>query len=168
MRQARKITRRQYGRGAIAVETAIVLSILMLFFTFPTILLAFYFRQYTAVQKAAHDAAIYLSTAPTLEMTTSGPDGNFAALTVAKKIVEKELAGIVPDGVSVAPYISCMYRVGNSTQMNACTSQIFKVETNTLFRLDVAINVPYINPLTGREVDAMYMSIVAPVRYLGK
>ncbi|MFC5510184.1 TadE/TadG family type IV pilus assembly protein [Massilia jejuensis] len=168
MRRARKITGQQYGRGSIAVEAAIVLPILVLFFGLPSILLAFYFRQYTAVQKATHDAAIYLATAPRLEMTTTGPDGNFAALTVAKKIVEKELAGIVPDGVSVTPYVSCMYRVGNTTQMNACTSQIFKVETNTLFRLDVAINVPYINPLTGREVDAWYMSVVAPVRYLGK
>lgn len=168
MRQARKITWQQYGRGAIAVEAAIVLPLLVLFFAFPSILLAFYFRQYTAVQKAAHDAAIYLSTAPTLEMTTTGPDGNFAALTVAKKIVEKELAGIVPGGVPVAPYISCMYRVGNTTKINACTSQIFKVETNTLSRLDVAINVPYINPLTGHEVDALYMSSVATVRYLGK
>jgi hypothetical protein len=140
----------------------------LLFFALPSIVLAIYFRQYTAVQKAAHDAAIYLSTAPRLEMTTAGPDGNFAALTVAKKIVEKELAGIVPDGVPVAPYITCFYRVGNVMQGNACTPPVFKVETNTLFRLDVAINVPYINPLTGREVDAMYMSIVAPVRYLGK
>lgn len=168
MKRAHKITWRRYGRGAIAVEAAIVIPVLLIFFALPSILLAFYFRQYTAVQKAAHDAAIYLSTAPKLEMTTTGPDGKFAAISVATRIVEKELADIVPEGVSVAPYISCMYRVGNTTQMNACTSQVFRVETNTLFRLDVAINVPYINPLTGREVDNMYMSIVAPVRYLGK
>jgi hypothetical protein len=120
------------------------------------------------VQKAAHDAAIYLSTAPRQEMTTAGPDGNFAALTVAKKIVEKELAGIVPDGVPVDPYVACMYRVANTTKMIACTPQVFKVETNTLSRLDVSITVPYINPLTGREVDAWYMVIVATVSYLGK
>jgi len=168
MRPAHNITGRQCERGSVAVETAIVLPILLFVLGFPSILLAFYFRQYTAVQKASHDAAIYLSTAPRLEMTATGPDGNFAALTVAKKIIEKELAGVVPDGVSVAPYVSCMYRVGNTTKINACTSQIFRLETNTLFRLDVAINVPYINPLTGREVDALYMSSVATARYLGK
>jgi len=168
MRPAHNITGRQCERGAIAVETAIVLPILLLVLGFPSILLAFYFRQYTAVQKAAHDAAIYLSTAPRLEMTATGPDGNFAALTVAKKIVEKELAGVVPGGVSVAPYTTCFYRIGNITKGNACTSQIFKLETNTLFRLDVAINVPFINPLTGREVEALYMSSIATVRYLGK
>ena len=168
MTRARKTTGRQHQRGAIAVETAIVLPVLVLFFALPSILCAFYFRQYTAVQKAAHDAALYLSMAPRVEMTTTGPDGNFAALTVAKRIVEKELTGVVPAGTSVTPYISCMYKVGNATQMNACTSQIFNIETNTLFRLDVAINVPFINPLTGGEVSAWYMSIVAPVRYLGK
>lgn len=168
MRPACNATRRHCERGAVAVETAIVLPILVLVLGLPSILLAFYFRQYTAVQKAAHDAAIYLSTAPRLELTATGPDGNFAALTVAKKIVEKELAGVVPDGVPVAPYTTCFYKVGNVTKGNACTSQVFKLETNTLFRLDVAINVPFINPLTGREVDAMYMSSIATVRYLGK
>jgi Flp pilus assembly protein TadG len=167
MRRTRKATGRQYERGAIAVETALVLPILLLFLGLPSVLYAFYFRQYTAVQKAAHDAAIYLSTAPRAEMTTAGPDGNFAAVTLAKRIIARELAGIVPDGISVDPVVSCMYQVGNTTQMNGCTPQIFKVSTNTLFRLDVAVNVPYINPLTGNEVESMYMSTVAPVRYLG-
>lgn len=168
MTRARKTTGRQYQRGAIAVETALVIPILVLFLGLPSILCAFYYRQYTAVQKAAHDAALYLSMAPRLEMTATGSDGNFAALTVAKRIIEKELTGIIPAGTSVTPYISCMYKVGNATQMNACTTQIFNLETNTLFRLDVAINVPFINPITGQEVSAWYMSIVAPVRYVGK
>lgn len=167
MRRTRKATGRQYERGAIAVEAALILPILLLFIGLPSILYAFYFRQYTAVQKAAHDAAIYLSTAPRLEMTTPGPDGNFAALTLAKNIITKELSGIVPSGVPVNPVISCMYQVGRTTQMNGCTPQVFKASTNTLFRIDVAVNVSYINPITGSEVENMYMSTVAPVRYLG-
>ena len=167
MRRTLKATGRQHERGVAAVEAAIILPILLLFFGLPSVFYAFYFRQYTAVQKAAHDAAIYLATAPKVEMTTAGPDGYFAGITLAKKIVAKELAGIVPDGVSVDPTISCMYLVGNGQQVNACTPAVFKANTNTLFRVDVAVNVPYINPITGREVESMYMSIVAPVRYWG-
>ncbi|MFC5550778.1 TadE/TadG family type IV pilus assembly protein [Massilia aerilata] len=169
MKRTFKTSARQYERGAIAVEAAIVLPLLLLFLGLPSILYAFYFRQYMAVQKAAHDAAVYLSTAPRLEMTTAGPDGNFAAVTLAKKLIAKELAGIVPESVSVDPVISCMYLVGTgkTPQMNGCSPQVFKGANNTLFRMDVAVNVPYINPITGSEVEGMYMSPVAPVRYLG-
>lgn len=167
MKRTLEAVGRRHDRGAIVVETAIVLPILLLFIGLPSLLYAFYFRQYTAVQKAAHDAAIYLATAPRPEMTTTGPDGNFAAVTLAKRIVAKELAGIVPGDVSVDPTISCMYLVGSGKQMNACTPTVFRASTNTLYRVDVAVNVPYINPLTGTEAEGMYMSVVAPVRYSG-
>lgn len=167
MKRTLKAAGRQYERGAAAVETAIVLPILLIFLALPSILYAFYLRQYTAVQKATHDAAIYLSTAPRLEMTTAGPDGNFAALTLAKRILAKELAGIAPEATAIVPVFTCYYRVASATKGNSCTPQIFKLDTNTLFQFDVAVNVPYVNPLTGREVDSMYMQSVVTVRYLG-
>lgn len=167
MKRAPKAAGRHHGRGSIAVEAAIVLLLLVTFLGVPSILYAFYFRQYMAVEKAAHDAAISLSVAPTLEMTTAGPDGNFAALTLAKKIVEKELAGFVPAGTSVDLVIFCSYRFGGTTKINSCTPQIFKLDTYTLLQFDVAINLPYINPMTGRAVDAMYTSTVVSVRYMG-
>lgn len=167
MKRPFKSPRRRYEHGSIAIETAVVLPFLLFVIGFPLIVLAFYFRQYTAVQKAAHDAAVYLSTAPRLEMTTTGPDGNFAALTVAKRIVEKELAGVVPADTSVAPSIICIYKVAATTQGKPCTPAMIRIDTQTLLRFDVGVNVPYINPLTGQEMDSMYMSILASVRYVG-
>lgn len=167
MRRTLKATGRQYERGAIAVETAFVLPLLLLFLGLPSMLYAFYFRQYSAVQKAAHDAAIYLSTAPIAELTAAGPDGNFAALTLAKRIVEKEVAGLVPAGTPVDPSISCTYQVASTTKVSSCIPQIFKLDTYKLLRFDVTVNLPYINPMTGSEVDTMYMVTVASVRYLG-
>lgn len=159
--------RRQHQDGSIAIEAAFVIPILLVFLAFPSIMFAFYYRQYTAANKAAHDAAIYLSTAPRAEFTTSGPDGNFAALTVAKKIVEKELTGIVPAGTSVDPFISCIYLQGGNPKVNACTPQIFKNDSVPLFQFDVAINLAFIDPLTGSEISSMSMSIIPSVRYLG-
>ena len=167
MRTTSKTTRRQHQDGSITIETAFVLPILLLFLAFPSIVLAFYYRQYTAAHKSAHDAAIYLSTAPRAEFTTSGPDGNFAALTVAKKIVEKELEGIVPNGVTADPFISCIYLQGGNQKVNACTPQVFKNDNVPLFQFDVAINLPFINPLTGNEISSMYISTIPSVRYLG-
>jgi Flp pilus assembly protein TadG len=167
MSRTLKPTGRRYERGVIAIEAAMVLPILLLFLGLPSILFAFYFRQYTAVQKAAHDAAIYLSTAPRLEMTTAGPDGKFASLTLAKTIITKEVAGIVPDETLVDLTISCTYRVAATTKVNSCTPPVFKLDTNTLLRVDVAVNVPFVNPVTGRAVDSMYMQTIVTVRYLG-
>lgn len=167
MKRKLKTIRRHHEYGAIAVETAIVLPLLILFVALPSVLWSLYFRQYTAVQKSAHDAVIYLAVAPRLEMTTAGPDGNFVALTLAKRIITRELTGILPSRISVDPAFTCYYRIGSATKGNACTPQVFKVDTNTLFRFDVGINVPYVNPLTGMEVDNLYMSTVASARYVG-
>lgn len=167
MRQTRKAAGRRYEDGAIAVEAAIVLPILVLFLGLPSIVLAFYFRQYSAAQKATHDAAIYLSTAPRLEFTTTGPDANFVAITVAKKIVTKELAGIVPNGASVNPHVGCLFRVGVTPKSRECTPQNFSNDTSPLTRFDVEVSLPFINPLTGNEITSMYMAPIPSTHYVG-
>jgi Flp pilus assembly protein TadG len=166
MRRTRESTGRQYEHGSVAIEMAIVLPLLVLFLTFPSVVLAFYFRQYSAAQKAVHDAALYLSTAPRVEVITSGPDGNFAALTLARKIVEKEVAGIVPDGVPVDPAIFCIYLVGGSPMTKPCTVTYTKDVNHTLYQFDVSIGFTYINPLTGSDTGLL-ISPYAPARYVG-
>lgn len=156
----------RHERGGVAIEAAIMLPLLLIFIGLPSIFLAFYFRQYSAAQKAVHDIALYLSTAPRVEFTTTGPDGNFAALTLAKRIVEREMAGLVPDDVPVDPAIYCTYRVGAGTQTKPCTTTLFKDNNHTLTRFDVSINFTYINPITGSE-SVLLISPYASVRYLG-
>lgn len=153
--------------GSVAVEAALVLPILVLFLGLPSIVLAFYYRQYSAAQKAAHDAALYLSTAPRAKMTMAGTDGNFAALTAARNIVAREMAGRLPNGAAVSPDIYCIYQLGTGTPTKPCTPAMFKLDTQTLLRFDVGINVPYTNPLTGQEIDGLYISTLSSVRYLG-
>jgi Flp pilus assembly protein TadG len=166
MKQALKAIGRRHQHGAIAVEMALVLPVLLLFLGFPSLFLALYFRQYSAAQKAVHDAALYLATAPRVEVTTSGSDGNFAAMTLAKKILEKEMAGIVPDRVSVDPVISCIYQVAASQMSKACTAALVKDVNHTLVQFEVSISFPYINPLTNTDTG-MLISPYASVRYVG-
>lgn len=166
MRRAFKPAGRWYERGVAAIEAAIILPILLLFIGLPSVLWAFYFREYTAVQKALHDAALYLSTAPRVEMTTSGPDGAPAALTVAKTIMAKEMAGILPSGISPGSDFICLYRVGGNPAMRSCTVENNQDPTQTLIQIGVTIRVKYLNPLTGNETGVS-IAPYAPVAYVG-
>jgi len=165
MKRTRKGTGRRYERGSIAVEAAIVLPILLLIVAFPSVQLAFYYRQYSAVQKALHDAVLYLSTAPRVEMITAGPDGNPAALTVANTIMTKELAGLVPAGTSLDTNFICVYQVGGNPAMQLCTVAHNQDPARTLIQFGVSISVPYVNPITGSTGASI--APYAPVAYVG-
>jgi Flp pilus assembly protein TadG len=166
MRRTLNATGRRYERGAIAIEAALVLPILLLFLGFPSIYLAFYYRQYSAAQKAVHDAALYLSTAPRIEMTTAGSDGDPAALSLAKTIIAKEMAGLVTDGTSMDPGFICLYRVAGNPAMKPCTVTYNRDPSHTLIQLGVSVSLTYIDPLTGSDTGLL-ITPYAPVPYVG-
>lgn len=154
---------RHRQRGSVAVETALVFTFLMLFATLPSIYWAIYFYQYSTAQKALHSAALYLATAPKLEMTTAGADGNPVALTVAKKIIASQMVGLNPS----EPGIDCSYRQ-TSGQLVArpCSTTNNRDYKQTLVQITVSFNLSYINPLTGHESD-LRISPYIPVLYTG-
>lgn len=80
-------------RGVAAVELALLLPIMILFLSFP-LFFARYFWHYTVAQKAAQDAARYMSTISAQEMKT----GSLAqsALAIANDIASTELAELSP------------------------------------------------------------------------
>jgi Flp pilus assembly protein TadG len=155
--------RRRAQRGAIAIEAALVLPILVVFVLFPTLFWTYYFYQYSAAQKAVHDAGLYLSTAPKLEMTTAGADGGPAALTLARKIIATELAGMsAPD-----PGIVCSYRQQSGVPvLKPCTLGNNQDYKQPLVGFYVSIDMNYIDPLTGTTSD-IRISPYANIPYTG-
>lgn len=154
---------RHAQRGAIAVEAAIVLPLLAVFLTFPSIFWALYFYKYSAAQKAVHDAALYLSTAPRLEMTTAGPDGNPAALTVVKNIIAREMAGQSPPELG----IGCYYQqVSGAVTVRPCSMANNQDYKQSLVQLSVSIETSYLDPLTGMD-SGLRISPYANVPYVG-
>lgn len=166
MKRTLKASGRTYERGSIAVEAAIVLPLFLSILLLPSIEWAFYFREYTAVQKALHDAALYLSTAPRVEMTTSGPDRTPAAISVAQTIMAKEMAGILPSGTAPGAEFVCLYRAGGNPAMRWCTVENNQDPAQTLVQIGVTMRVNYFDPLTGSDTGVSFVPY-APVAYVG-
>ncbi len=100
-----KSMRRQ--AGAAAVELAIIMPIMLSFLLFP-IFYSMCYWHYTVAQKAAQDAARYLSTVPQSEMRT--PALARAAGETAIEIVNREIAELTP-GSEIWPYAYCGPRI---------------------------------------------------------
>ncbi|HAV34950.1 MAG TPA: hypothetical protein DCX52_01100 [Massilia sp.] len=163
MRRTFHAARLRTQRGAVAVEAAIVFTVLVLFATLPSIYWAIYFYRYSAAQKGLHHAALYLSTAPKVEMEVEGPDGNPAALTLAQNILDSEMAGMRPPDIEVL----CGYRqASGNVSWRFCTTTNNRLSSQALTRLSVAISMNYISPLTGGESD-LWIAPTIEVPYVG-
>lgn len=91
--------RQSRHRGSAAVEAAILLPIFVTFLTFPIFYARCYWH-YTAAQKAAQDAARYLSGVPAREMRSKTLAQ--AAAATAATIARREIAELSP-GTTIAP-----------------------------------------------------------------
>ena len=85
--------KRARQRGVAAVEFAVILPLILILLTFP-IFFARVFMHYSVAQKAAHDAARYLSSIPFVEMQDQ--TRAMAAESVARQIVTAETAELNP------------------------------------------------------------------------
>jgi Flp pilus assembly protein TadG len=95
---------RHREQGSVAVEAALVLPILLLFLAVP-LFFARVFWYYSVAEKAAHDAARFLSTATQVEMKTqTGGGGDAPLANVARSIADAEIEEIKPalDAWSIA------------------------------------------------------------------
>jgi Flp pilus assembly protein TadG len=90
---AHKVGARQQ-KGIAAVEFAVVLPILVVMLAVP-LFLAFVCWHYTVAEKAARDAARYLSSAPKAEMLAIA-GGEIEAAKFAKSIADLEMSELKP------------------------------------------------------------------------
>lgn len=163
MKRLFQAPRRQSQRGSVAVEAALVFTFLATFLTLPSVFWAFYFYTYSSAQKAIHDAGLYLSTAPKLEMAAAGPDGRPAALTVARTIIAREMAGLNPPD----PDVVCAYQQASGAIVSkSCSITNNQAYNQTLVQLTVSMDMSYVDPLTGSD-SGMWISPYADVRYIG-
>lgn len=103
---ARRMPPKTRQRGSAAVEAALILPVFVLFLTVP-IYYARCFWHYTVAQKAAQDAARYLSQVSAAEMRS--PTLAQAASNIALEITQKEMAELAPGSTIPVPVVQCDY-----------------------------------------------------------
>lgn len=101
-RSTRHLMAREHG--AAAIELALILPILIVFLTFP-FFYARCFWHYTVAQKAAQDAARYLSMVSAAEMRS--PDLAVAAANLSVEIARREIAELAPGTTIRTPVATC-------------------------------------------------------------
>lgn len=148
---------RQRQRGVAAVELALVLPLFFIVLA-PLILYARYMWHYTVAQKAAQDAARYMSTVSAMEFRSKTLAAY--AQAVAVEIARTEVAELAPgDSISDA-IVSCDGRNPCTVVNGAAPPQNVSVE--------VAFN--FMDPIFGTYLGPYGMDIDAKVtmRYVGK
>jgi hypothetical protein len=100
----RRPPRNARQRGSAAIEVALVLPIFLLFLMVP-LYYARCFWHYTTAQKAAQDAARYLSQVSAAEMRSKTLAK--AAGDLALKIAQKEIAELAPGSTIDPPIVQC-------------------------------------------------------------
>lgn len=105
-------------RGSAAIELAVVFPILLLILTVP-LFYARVFWYYSVAEKAAHDAARFLSTATPAEIRTLGDGGGEARVAaIARWIADTETEVLAPVMTPRWIYVQCGSLVGTSGYIN--------------------------------------------------
>ena len=96
-------------RGVAAIEMAFILPVMMILLAVP-LFFGRVFWHYTVAQKAAHDAARYLSEIPLTDINNLTRIGYH--LAVAGEIVAGEMSDLNPGSDPIAVFYQCEYRLG--------------------------------------------------------
>lgn len=136
-------TARRFQRGVVAVEAAVIITLVLLPLLASCLFLGRYFWYYTVAQKAAHDAALYMSHAPLIEIKAPGTP----AVVLANYIISAETADMDPS-TATYPTAICEYKT------NANASPIWMncngIYTPLRIRAGVAMSVsdPFFTAIT--------------------
>jgi cbb3-type cytochrome oxidase subunit 3 len=138
---------------------AVILPVFLVLLAVP-LFLAVVFWCYSAGQKAAHDAARYLSTATQAEMRTYG--GGFGESTVAataRWIAQQELEGILPftDGIPI------------TVECNASTCGAAAVPATVHVQVRIGLHDTFFDSITTDAIGDTGMEVASDVtlRYVG-
>lgn len=144
-------------QGSVAVEMAIILPIFLMLLAAP-LFLACVFWFYSAGQKAAHDAARYLSAASPIEMKTASGFGEAPVAATARWIAQQELEGILPLTDTIQILVLC-----NAIPCGTAVPSSVHVD------ITIGLHDPMLYGLTADQLGSTYMVLTGSMtlRYAG-
>lgn len=155
-------------RGAVAVEAAIVIPVLLIVMAVP-LYLARFFWHYTTAQKAAHDAALYLSRVSQIEMKTIVPStGEVAAASLARQIAAMEMSELNTGNNPPNPQVLCGYPV-NATTTSWAPCDGLTIPTTVKVSVRMYVTDPFFSNFTSYYAGdgGLFIWAEAPMQYVG-
>jgi hypothetical protein len=156
---------RRFEDGSVAIEAAVSISFILL----PLLALCFffgrYFWYYTVAQKAVHDAALYMSRAPLIEIKAAGSP----AAALASSIIVAETADLGAIA-AVTPTTICEYQSSPTATPSwfTCSGQYAPRRVKTGVALSVTD--PFFLPVTWfiTKGEDLPILVEATIPYAGR
>lgn len=150
---------RQSQDGSVAVEAAVCIAFILVPLLFFIFSFGRFFWHYTVVQKALHDATLYMAKAPIGEVRSG------EATSMARFIIDREMADL-DSGTTVTPWPQCGFRVNTSSfymVYGGCDQTVvpFAVQTNAFMTV---ANPFYFGQAAGNELQ---FTLTATMRHAG-
>lgn len=148
--------------GSVAVEAALCMTFILVPLFYFVLLFGKYHWYYTAAQKAVHDAALYMATAPLSEIKGGGSVG------LAMDIMVKETSDFSGD-TTINPSILCSYRFPNSTF--SFWAPCDNLNTPIAVQAAMSLNIvhPFFKPITSAVTgnDSINLWALSQMAYAG-
>jgi len=157
--------RRPRQRGAVAIEAALIMAFVMLPVMAFVLFLGRYFWYYSVAQKAAHDATLYMASAPLVEIK------NNSAANLARYITEQETGDLDAATVeTMGVVINCGYRIPANSSVITPFSCNYN-STPAIIQIGITLTVadPFFSAVTGTlGVGGLNIAAGATMRYVGR
>jgi Flp pilus assembly protein TadG len=153
----------RFQGGATAVEAAVIMAIVLIPVLAYVLFFGRYFWYYNVAQKAAHDAALYMSGAPVTEMKGT------AGAALAQQIIFQE-TGDVDSGTAVYPDAVCGYKLSpSSSYLTFFGCNPAKSPNAVRATVVMTVSDPFFPALTSGFTgqDGMMIMVAATVPYVG-
>ena len=156
---------RDVQRGSVSIEAAVCITFILLPLMPVVLLFGRYFWYYTVAQKAAHDAGLYMASAPLSEVKGSSAAG------MANDIINWETSDLdLATKGTLVPTAICGYKLSQSSSYISwftCNSSY----TPTQVRAGVVATIkdPFLGTITNTlwGLDGIAISAGVTMRYVG-
>lgn len=162
-----RFMRKRRQEGAVAVEAALTISLILVPILAFVLFFGRYFWYYTVAQKAVHDATLAMASLPLVNIR-AGDAENLAA-----SIMRWETEDIDDTTLATfAPAVDCWYRFPASatylTRFNCSNATLVPVEVRA--SVIMTVTDPFLSPFTGSVLGVDGIPIIAQVsmRYVGR